>query len=253
MDNRPTGNEERRACALRYLARTAARGAGYELRGVRGWAHADDVRRHCRGYRWSELLAALAEAGQLDQELASPPGAMRASHVYRISAAGWETARALTNEPLPPVPPAGPPEKALRIHAPPDGRAALEILREAYERGPKPHRMNGEPGWLTASELREPLDAWNQAYGSIGSYRSIQDTDLLALLQSGLIEKAHVTLAWGRTRPVVLYRATEMGRTAEFLEWHELGESSRPPERGEKNRGWMYPPGPLGMMFGSGG
>lgn len=253
MDNRPAGNEERRACALRYLARIAARGAGYALRGVRGWAHADDVQRHCRGYRWRELLATLAEAGQLDQELVSPPGAMRASHVYRISAAGWEAARALTNEPLPPIPPAGPPETALRIHAPLEARMALEILREAYERGPKPHRMKGEPGWLTSSELREPLDAWNEAHGSIGNYRSIQDTDLLALLQSGLIEKAHVKLAWGRARPVVLYRATEAGRTAELLDWHEPEGSDRRTQDGEMNQGWMYPCPPRGMMFGSEG
>lgn len=251
MDNRPSSQQERRACALRYFAQLAARGAGYELRGVRGWAHADDVQRRHRGYRWGETLGIMAAAGQLDRELASPPEAKSASYVYRISEKGLRDARAVLSEPPPLIPAPGPPESALRIYVRPGGLLALEALREAYRRGPKPHRMNGEPGWLTPSELRQPADEWNRLHGSVCNYRVIQDTDIVALIQAGLMEKTHVTLAWGRDKPVVLYRATVAGRTAELLEWYEPESVPRDEEGDEEreNEGWR----PHRMMFGGGG
>jgi hypothetical protein len=226
MDTRPHTQTERRACALRYFADLAARGAGYELRGVRGWAHADDVQLRHRGYRWAELLATLSESGRLDRELASPPQAKTPSYVYRISEKGAQEARAFLAAPLPPIPAPGPPDGALRIYARPGGRWALEALRDAYRRGPKTHRMKGEPGWLTPTELREPITAWNRVHGDVGTYRMIHDTHTVALIAAGLIEKTHVTLAWGRNAPVVMYRATEAGRTAELLEWYEPERAS---------------------------
>ena len=226
MDTRPHTHADRRACALRYFAELAARGAGYELRGVCGWAHADDVQLRLRGYRWAELLSTLAASGQLDRERASPPQAKSPNYVYRITEKGLQEARALLAAPLPSIPAPGSPESALRIHARPGGRWALEALREAYRRGPKRYRMNGEPGWLTPSELREQITAWNRQHGDVGTYRAIHDTDTVALIAAGLIEKTHVTLAWGRNAPVVMYRATEAGRTAELLEWYEPERAS---------------------------
>lgn len=181
------------------------------------------MQRQHGGYRWGELLGMVAGLGQLDREIASPPEATSPSYVYRITQEGLREARALLALPLPPIPLPGTPESGLRVRARPDGRWALEALREAYRRGPKPHRMNGEPGWLTPSELRAPADAWNRVHGDIGAYRVIQDTDILALIQAGLVEKTHVRLTWGRNAPVVLYRATAAGRTAELLAWHEPG------------------------------
>lgn len=221
MDPRPRSHQERRDCALRYFAMLAARGAGYELRGVRGWAHADDVRRVHRGYRWGELLGTMAGAGHLDREPVGPPAARSPSYVYRISATGIREAGELLSTPLPPIAPPGLPVGGLRIHARPGERWALEALREAHRRGPKAHRMNSEPGWLTSAEMRAPAEAWNRLHGYVGGYRVIDDTDLLALVQDGLVEKAYVPLAWGRSTPVVMYRATEAGRTAELLEWLE--------------------------------
>lgn len=226
MDTRPHNQEARHACALRFHAELAARGAGYELRGVRGWAHADDVQRRHHGYRWADVLATLAASGQLDRELASPPQAKSPSYVYRITESGLCEASALLATPLPPIPAPGPPDAALRVYVRPGGRWALEALREAYRRGPKPHRMKGEPGWLTPMELREPVAAWNRLHGEVCAYRVIQDTDTVALIAAGLIEKTHVTLAWGRDKPVVMYRATEAGRTAELLEWYEPERAS---------------------------
>lgn len=221
METRPRTHDERRIRALRYFARLAARDAGYILRGVSGWAHADDVQRTHDGYRWGETLSRMAAAGHLDRVLASVPEARRPSYVYRITEEGVREARALLAEPLPPVAPPGPLERTPRIYTRPGGRVALEALREAYRREPRARRMNGEPGWLTPSELRQPSEEWNRRYGSVGHYRTIQDTDILALLQAGLMEKTRVTLSWGRDQPVVLYRATEAGRTADLLEWHE--------------------------------
>jgi hypothetical protein len=221
MENRPSSNQERRECALRFFAQLAARGAGYELRGVRDWAHADDVQQRLRGHRWSELLSVLAEARQLDRECVSPPEAKSPSYVYRIAEWGLEAVRALVSAELPPIPPAGPPDTALRVYVRRGGRWALEVLREAYRVGGKPHRMNGEPGWLTSMEIRKPLEAWNRLHGSEEGFRIILDTDTLSLISSGLIEKAHVQLAWGREKPVVMYRVTPLGRTVKLLEWYE--------------------------------
>lgn len=206
---------------MRYFAELAARRAGYELRGVRGWAHPDDMQREQGGYRRSELLGIMAASGQLDRERAGPPQAKSPSYVYRIAERGLQEARALLASSLPPIPAPGPPERTMRIYVRPGGRWALDALREAYRRGPRRHRMNGEPGWLTPAELREPVAAWNRLHGEVCAYRVIHDTDTVALIAAGLIEKAHVTLAWGRDKPVVMYRATESGRTAELLEWHE--------------------------------
>ena len=234
MDSRPRSHEARRECALRYFARVAARGAGYELRGVRGWAHPDDMQREQSGYRWSELLGIMAASGQLDRELASPPEAKSPSYVYRITERGLCEASALLATPLPPIPAPRPPDAALRVYVRPGGRWALDALREAYRRGPKPHRMKGEPGWLTPMELREPVAAWNRLHGEVCAYRVIQDTDTVALIAAGLIEKTHVQLAWGRDKPVVMYRATEAGRTAELLEWYEPERASS--EAGEREQ-----------------
>jgi len=252
MNDRPSGADERRARALRCLAQLAAQGAGYELRGVRGWAHPDDVQARLGGYRWAECLGAMAESGHLDRVLVSASEAERPSFVYRIAETGLEAARPLLGTAAPSsVPAPGPPEATLRVHVGPGGRFALEALRDAYRRGPKPHRMHGEPGWLTPSELREPVDTWNRMHGSVGSYRSIQDTDIVALLKTGLIEKTHVTLAWGRERPVVLYRATDTGLTVELLEWdgpEEPGETAEK-RRDEEPHQRRFP---SGVMFGGG-
>jgi len=231
MHTRPSSNQERRECALRFFTRLAARGAGYELRGVRGWAHADDVQRWLRGYRWSELLGslALAKGPQLDRVRVSPPDAKGTSYVYRIAEIGIEAARPLFPADLPHIPAPGPPDPESRVYLRDGARWALDVLRDAFHAGGKQHRMNGEPGWLTATEIRKPLEAWNRLHGHVGGCRIVNDTDTLALISSGLIEKVHVQLAWGRDKPVAMYRVTPVGLSAELLEWHEPGAGADNP------------------------
>jgi len=215
---------DRIATAVRFFIRLAVRDGGYLLRGVRGWAHPDDVRQTNRGVVWDPCCAQAAEAGMLERELASAPAATSPEYVYRVTEAGF---RSYSTLPLDRFTPAGPPDGIRRLYAPQGGICVIRVLRDAFAAAMHPRRMNGQPGWLTAVEINKPLREWNEQYGSPHRYRCYTSTDMLHLLALGLVEKAHVKLD-GRQTPAVVYRITPTGRDGELLEWKDPREDPEP-------------------------
>ena len=92
-------------------------------------------------------------------------------------------------------------------------------MRDAVTTGAGRGRIPNEWGWLTAIEIRKPLDTWNERYGRPGRFRTFNDATIAAMVNAGLVERQAVRVDWGRERPLVVYRATELGRRAALLEW----------------------------------
>lgn len=236
----------RRATALAYFVRLAEKGGGYLVRGVRGWAHPDDVRLRNRGFSWAECCFQLARSGLLVRELASAPTAASATSVFRVTDKGVAKHSGISGQKVGAIPPIGPSDQTVRLYAVNGAHWVLEMLREARA-ACWPRRVNGEPGWLTAIEIKKPLREWNEEHGKPGHYRWFDDTTLRSLIVGGLVEVRRVPLAWGRNTPVVVYRATDLGQAAELLEWQTPHPS--PTERQEgRMKGFMG----CGRYMGSG-
>jgi hypothetical protein len=234
---------DRIATAVKFFVGLAVRDGGYLLRGVRGWAHPDDVRQTNRGVVWDPCCAQAAEAGMLMRELASAPGATSPEYVYRVTEKGF---RSYSTLPPDGISPAGPPDGIWRLYAPQGGICVIQVLRDALAAAMHPRRMNGQPGWLTAVEINQPLREWNDRYGSPRTYRSYTSTDMLHLLALGLVEKSHVKLD-GRQTPAVVYRITAAGRDGEVLEWKAPDED---PEPSPPTRASWYGPGRFHLSGG---
>ncbi|HEX6749282.1 MAG TPA: hypothetical protein VF092_18435 [Longimicrobium sp.] len=213
-------SEERQAAALAFFVGLVRHDAGYLVRGQRGWAHHEDVQLGTRVYRCSEVCDTLLGRRMLVRELASsPPHAAVPVYVYRVTEKGMAAHAESTGAALPLLPPLGPADPGRPIYAPTGARWVLDSLRDAVTTGAGRGRIPNECGWLTAVEIRKPLDTWNERYGRPGRFRTFDDATIAAMVNAGLVERQHVRVDWGRERPLVVYRATEFGRAAPLLEW----------------------------------
>ncbi|HEX6745916.1 MAG TPA: hypothetical protein VF092_01275 [Longimicrobium sp.] len=202
------------ANAARYLARLAANGAGYTLRGVSGWAHLRDVERGTR-LHLDEKLPALRAMGLVDRVNVAPGGIGKPVWVYRITDAGARASAETWGDAYERVRAPGAAEKPAPVYLAPGPRNALTVLRLAYESGER--KRFGEWGWHTGRELTLLVDGLN-ARGARHLAR-LDSTELTWLATVGLAEKRDVKLAWGRDRPVVYWRVSEAGRTVTLLSW----------------------------------
>lgn len=206
-------------CALRYFVRLLKYDAGYVYRGVPGWAHASDIRDAYPRQRWAEVCYSLFGRGFLLQCTASQPTATKPNYIYRIArlgaAAYGDVVGQLIAAPCAP----GPPDASPPLYVSRAGCWIMHSLREASIPGSAARTVHGRGGWLTAAEIRKPHKEWNAQHATPGNYRSFCDTDLLALNRSGLIERSDYRLAFGRKKPIVIYRATDSGRISRLLEW----------------------------------
>jgi hypothetical protein len=201
--------------ALLFLQRVAEARGGYALRGVRGWAHLDDVKMALGG-GFFEVLPLLHRRGLLDREDARLPGRSRPVWVYRVSEAGARVAHRFAGteyRPLPRVRGSG--EAA--VYAPERQRGALLLLRAARGDPAAPLRFGGR-GWLTGRELGARVAAVNRERRS-GRFLAVDATDLRWLLRNGMIERRAEAPRPGREREVVYWRATEVGQSVPLLEW----------------------------------
>ncbi|HEX8432737.1 MAG TPA: hypothetical protein VF625_15740 [Longimicrobium sp.] len=207
--------DPREVRALLFLSRVADARGGYTLRGVRGWAHLDDVKMATGGGLF-EVLPLLHQRGLLDREDARPPGRALPAWVYRVSDAGVRAAHRLAGTEYQPLP-------RLRggltpaVYMPERQRGALLLLRAARDDSAIPLRF-GERGWLTGRELGARVDAQNRERRS-PRFLAVDATDLRWLLRYGLIERRAEAPRPGREREIVHWRATEMGRAIALLEW----------------------------------
>jgi len=84
------------ALALRFFRLLAIHRAGYELCGVRGWAHTNDLRDDLSGH-FPEVLPRLLKRGLLTHPDVRAPGQKLPVWVYRVSERGL----AVMDEPAP--------------------------------------------------------------------------------------------------------------------------------------------------------
>lgn len=201
--------------ALLFLGQLAADRAGYQLRGVRGWAHLNDVQEASAG-GYFEVLPRLHARGLLDRADVRAPNRVRSEWVYRITMRGVQVAGAQGLKPHRAIPAPRLAEAEPAVYAPSRQRGALLLLRAAYDDTAVPVHFGGR-GWVTGRELGARVEAANRLCGrQRGSvFYAVDGTDLRWLADNGLVERRE-----DPTRPhVVWWRVTELGRTVVLLEW----------------------------------
>ena len=199
---------------LEYLARLAAEGGGYELRGVTGWAHRHDVEKGTR-LRMDGQLPRLFAARLVDRVNVALAGTGKDSWLYRVNDCGARAHADMSGECYTRIRVPGEMEKDSPTYIALGPLNALEVLRCAYEQGPE--RFGGR-GWRTGRELTVFMAQLNRRKGTDHYFR-IDSMELKWLASAGLAEKRDEKLTWGRDQPVVYWRVSALGRTTRVLEW----------------------------------
>jgi len=234
----------RRERALTFLAQLAVRWSGYKVRGVRGWAHADDLHRLTGWDGWPGVLVEMTQSGSVDEHVASLPCAWEAARVHRITQAGMNEVAALLREEAPAVRAPCAYDETGAVYASTDARWALEALRE-------------RPGeWMSAETVAEPSQRWNRTVNRHGTmpYRHVWRVHLDELVAAGLVEGCTREQKGkrGPERIQTVYRATACGLTAPLLEW--IGSDPEHPIYTELDYGYVLrEPGLSGNVFGGSG
>jgi len=230
--------------ALVFLGQLAAMYSGYEVRGVKGWAHAHELRELAGCLDWEPVLARLASRGLAiahDASVRVPPAR---ALVYRVTPAGLAYAAREMKEAAPWIPEPGPDAGCEGVYCTAGGRRALELLRDAIETD------GTSPGWLACGEMERmwrsrsdmPLDR---------SFRPFSSRDLALLVEAGLAEMRRVPAPGGKRRPPNdEIRVTPAGRTAPLLCWH--GRTPDDERFHLLEPGWVFRSPYLGNVMGSG-
>jgi hypothetical protein len=204
--------------ALLYLWRLAAAHGGYPLRGVRGWAHFENVQEGA-GLRLSEVLPLLHKLGVVDRVDVRTPGRARPVWLYRANDAGARIASELAGTPFHRLDQPGPPECNGPVYLPDRQRGALLLLRQAHDEQAAPVRF-GARGWVTGRELGRRKETWNEERGG-PPFLAVDTTDLRWLAGWGLIERRDEPAPAGRQLAVVYWRVTELRRGIKLLHGRE--------------------------------
>jgi hypothetical protein len=204
--------------ALRFLRLLAIHRAGYELGGVRGWAHINDLKDDLGGY-FPEVLPRLHKRGLLSHADVRAPGQKRPVWVYRINERGLAVMDDATPKEHKPVAWPRTDDTGGAVYAPSRQRGALRMLREAYDDPTVPERFGGR-GWVSGRELGARVDLHNSKQRGRWRqpYISVDGTDLHWLVLWGFTERRDDLERAG----VVYWRATEAGRVVRLLDWKTL-------------------------------
>ncbi len=204
---------------LLYLRHLARGQGGYELRGVRGWAHRVDVEQGV-GRGTLDLLPALHRRKLLDREEVRVPGGGAPVGVYRLNATSARALAERTGTAATPWEPPGPPDRGAPVYVARRRQRVLWRMRAAYDDPAAPRRF-AERGWMTSREA--------------GGGGENAVAELRGLHRGGLIERRNDAAARVR-EPVVYWRATEEGRRVRPLAWREpaadgASRTAEPPAR----------------------
>ena len=210
---------ERLAEAARYMVRLAVGEGGYSLRGVRGWAHTQDIGRALKNLAEGPLPR-LYQMKLLERVNVDPRGRPGGSWVYRITDAGVRASAATWGDAYEPVTAPGEMECPKPVYVAAGALNALLVLRAAYEAEEGPARF-GERGWRTGRELIQVVESLNRKQERTGGRRHsrIDPMELQQLARAGLAERREQQVVWGREQPNVFWRVSEAGRTAVPLSW----------------------------------
>jgi hypothetical protein len=198
------------AIVLEYFWNLEAAGAGYERRGVRGWARLEDAQT-ATSHSLAVRVLAVYTRGLLQREDVRPPGHVRPLWVYRITQAGAHlVSEAEGGHQAQVATPSDAPDVAVYV---PDGpRLALDALRRIMEERVPCRWIPGELGWIPAAELRRRAEPTPAAWWF--------PEDLGWLVRARLAERREVTTS-GRAAPVILYRALTGRAAPPVMKWHE--------------------------------
>lgn len=195
---------------LLWLSDLERSGAGYELRGARGWTYAKEI--PDRLVRHTDSLPRLAERRLLDRENIALPGRATPFWLYRVSALGAELVGAPAPAPLGPVEEAAPP----RMIFTDEQWAALLYMRKAKSETTPVRLATRELGWRTMKEIRD---------GAGVRSRDLQvwPEDVAHLERAALLEKREAT-GVDRAKPIIFYRVTDVGERVDRLVRHDPTE-----------------------------
>lgn len=191
------------------LLELVARDAGYEFRGVGGWASAQAIVDATRVWGAAGLLGTHAGNGRVLREDVRAPGQTRAVYVYRITQRGLDTLAELTGTWAATIRPPDPQSEA-RVLLRDGVQFALEALCGAGDPGPGPGWDSGRRAWSSCRQLtrwlaREDDDADRPP-------RWILTEDLRWLVRHGFAEEQDS----GR---FYRYRVTPAGAALRPLRW----------------------------------
>lgn len=201
------------AKVLLYLVELVARGGGYRLRGVHGWADAGAIEHLSQTWAVGELLRAQARRGRVFAHDARPLGESHPLWLYRIAQPGVDCLAESVN-----VWPAG-------VRDPNQGGDPHVFLREGPLRAwqalvlaKDPARCGrrvwvpDQPQWRSARELNALLSSEDEAAGRRA--RCFWSEDLRWLVMRSFADECIVN----RTH---VYQLTEPGARLRPLEWQD--------------------------------
>jgi hypothetical protein len=198
---------------LLWLSDLNQRGGGYELRGVRGWAHLKDIAAALDRHLTDQLVS-LAERKLVDRDNIALPGRGNAIWLYRISGRGANVAGvAAPAEAGPPEPEA--PSRMIFTDA---QWASLQYMRNAKEQASPPRFNAKETGWRTIKEIREGAETRSLDL-------QIWPEDVYQLERAGLLEKRNERGNDGARR-LSFYRISDLGERVVRLERHSPTRAS---------------------------
>lgn len=209
--NKPKPISDPAVRALNWLLDLAVQRAGYTVRGVRGWAMAEQIETGVKSWGTAELMRAEARRGRVLQHDARPPGDSRPSWLYRISQPGADQlAAALDIVPTRIRPPLDQDEPRVLVRE--NARHAIEGLRAALDPEVRPRRVwvEGEMGWRSSRELTSAMAKEDESAGR--RYRWFTTDDLRWLVRLGFVERRVI-------RGVHVYRLTPAGAALRAQNW----------------------------------
>jgi hypothetical protein len=196
-----------------YLTELAARGGGYRLKGVRGWADPGEIERHTQTWAVSDLLRVQVRRGRVIAYDARPPGERHPLWLYRVAQPGVDCLAESVN-----VWPAGVREPRLggdpRVFLREGPLRAWQALKLASAPGRRARRVwvPDQPEWCPARELNALLAAEDEAVGRTA--RCFWSEDLRWMVRHSFADE----LVVDRTH---VYKLTEAGVQLRPLEWRD--------------------------------
>ena len=203
-------------------------GAGYEIRGARGWAHLRDIEAGTER-ALPDQLPPMNQRGYVERVDVRDPSRAGPVWVYRITPSGVRAIQELygtTHRELPPLPRA---HSKPGVYLPAPHRAALLVLRASYDHPATLVRF-GERGWLTARELGD------QKAGPAGAPAGLSRHSSLSFLhRKGFADRRIEPGRPAQQAVRTFWRATELGCRMPLLEWKPMPQcaprpSSSPPD-----------------------
>jgi hypothetical protein len=207
--NKPKPISDPAVKVLSWLLDLAVQRAGYTVRGVRGWATAEQIETGVKTWGTAELMRAEARRGRVLQHDARPPGDSRPSWLYRISQPSVDQLAAALDIVPPRIrPPLDKDEPRVLVRE--NAWHAIEGLRAALNPEVRPCRVwvAGEVGWRSSRELTSAMAKEDEAAGR--RYRWFTADDLRWLVRLGYAEKRVI-------RGVHVYRLTPFGAALRTL------------------------------------